>query len=139
MMNEWQQFVWLCERAAQFILFPPVLICATVFGIIAACASFKQRPLETQLWRRSYWLVFTQLLFYPAIIGMAVRGPSQQASPLASLFSNILFLTSLGLAMFWIWRMKGLRLLAISLVGLQQLLLLGALLMAGMAISGDWL
>jgi len=138
-MNQWQQFVWLCERAAQFIVFPPFLICSTVFGIIGVCAAYKRRPLETQLWRRSYWLVFTQLLFYPAIIGMAVRGPSQQASLVASLFSNILFLTSLSLAGFWIWRMKGLRLLAISLVGLQQLLLLGAFLMAGMVISGDWI
>jgi hypothetical protein len=143
-MNEWQQFVWLCEQAAEFILFPPFLICSTIFGIIIAGACIKQYPFKMQLWRTSYWLVFTQLLFYPAVIGVAVLGgvnfsPPQQPNSVGSLYSEILFYASLGLAAFWIWRMKGLRLLAFSLIAPQQMLLLAAFLVADMAIAGRWL
>ncbi len=143
-MNEWHQFVWLCEQAAEFIIFPPFLICSTVFGIIIAGACIKQHPFKVQLWRRAYWLVFTQLLFYPAVICVAVLGgvnfrPPPQSNSVASLYSEILFWASLGLAAFWIWRMKGLRFLAFGLIALQQMLLLGAFLVADMAISGRWL
>jgi hypothetical protein len=46
---------------------------------------------------------------------------------------------SLALAAFWVFRMKGVRWFALCLVIMLQLILLGALFVAGMAISGDWL
>jgi len=46
---------------------------------------------------------------------------------------------SLALAAFWVYRMKGLRWFAVSVVTVLEMILVGAFFVAGMAISGDWL
>jgi hypothetical protein len=143
-MNEWRYFVWLCEQAAEFVVFPPVLICSAVLGIIIAGLCVGLRPIRTGLWKGSYWFVFTQLLFYPAVLSVAALGanplpPTHEPNMLASACADILSWVSLALAGFWVWHMKGLRWLAVSLVVLQELLLFGPFLVAEMAISGRWL
>jgi hypothetical protein len=50
-----------------------------------------------------------------------------------------LFYISLVTSGLWLWRMKGLRWLSASLLVLQQVMLIGAGLVAGMSVSGDWL
>ncbi|HST79646.1 MAG TPA: hypothetical protein VLN58_14260 [Verrucomicrobiae bacterium] len=143
-MNEWHYFLWLCEQAAEFIVFPPFLICSAVLSIIVAALCIGFRPIKNGLWKGSYWLVFTQMLFYPAVLAVATLGASPMPRPpepnkLASACTDILSWASLALAGFWIWRMKGLRWLAVSLVVLQQVLLYGPFLTAEMAITGRWL
>jgi len=46
---------------------------------------------------------------------------------------------SLASCGFWIWRMKGFRWYATSLMALAELVTWGALFVAGMSITGDWL
>jgi hypothetical protein len=143
-MNDWRYFLWLSEQAAEFIVFPPVLICSAVLGLIVAALCFVLHPIKTGRWKRSYWLVFTQVLFYPAVLAVATLGPNpmpptHEPNRLASVCADILSWASLAMAGFWIWRMKELRGLAISLVALQELLLFGPFLVAAMAISGQWL
>lgn len=143
-MNTWRYFVWLCEQAAEFIVFPPFLICSAVLGIIIAGLCVGLRPIKAGLWKRWHWFVFTQLLFYPAVLAVAALGANampriHEPNKLASVCADILSWASLALAAFWVWRMKGLRWLAFSVVMLQQVLLLGPFLVAEMAISGRWL
>jgi hypothetical protein len=40
---------------------------------------------------------------------------------------------------FWVYKMKGLRWFAVSLVGLLEVIILSASFVAGMSVSGDWL
>ncbi len=143
-MGQWVQFVWLFKMAGEFVLFTPVLIVCALLSVSTALACVKQRPMRSGLWRSSYWLVLTQLLFYPALIAVAVLGgvnfrPVREPNKTALLYTDVLACASFALAVFWVWRMRGLRWLAVSLVLLEELLLLGAFVTAGMAISGGWL
>jgi hypothetical protein len=139
-----QSFLWLSREGFEFILFPPFLIASVAALAVIAFMCARQRPIRGGLWLKSYWLVFTQMLFYPAVLAVAVLGgvnvvPPRAPNHTASLYADVLWWTSLGLAAFWVWRMKRLRWLALGLVTLQQTLLEGAFLVAGMAISGRWL
>ena len=116
-----------------------------IIGLFVSLA--RQKPFERGLWKRYYSLVFTQLLFYPAIIAIGVlygvgSSPTQRlpkVNPFADWTLDVLFGVSLVSALFWICRMKGMRWFAFCLVFLQQILLFGALFVAGMSITGDWL
>jgi len=130
--------------AAEFVVYPPFLV---VFGLLIVnliCAYMTQRPFQKGRWSSSYWLVFTQILFYPAVIGVAVLGgvsfqPTHEPNKVASLWVSVLWWASLVLGVLWTWRMKGIRWTAFSLVALQEFLFLGAFFTADMAISGRWL
>jgi hypothetical protein len=111
-----------------------------------AVAFVRQQPFKRQLWRTSHWLIFTQLLFFPAVVAVGVLFPAV-SSVRPDLKENImghrlldgLFYLSLSTSAFWVWRMRGLRWLAASLLLLQQVILTGAGFVAGMSVSGDWL
>lgn len=143
-MSRAAQFLWLCKMAAEFVLYPPFHV---VFGLLIvnlACAYIIQRPFQGDRWCRSHWLVFTQVLFCPAVIAAAVLGgvnlpPIHEPDRIASLFIRALFWASLITGVFWTWRMKGIRWTAFSFVALQQFLFLAAFFTADMAVSGNWL
>jgi hypothetical protein len=134
--------------ALEFMLLPPVCI---VFGLMAATLTWagqKERPFQTRLWKPYHWLVFTHLLFFVAAIVLGVLC----AMPVADYFSAarytdrsaISWLDALGYGSFascafWIWRMKGFRWFAGSLMGLIELVTFGALFVARMSVTGDWL
>jgi hypothetical protein len=134
-------FLW----SLQFLVVPPVLVMTgiCIVGVVVAFA--RQQPFRTRLWRPSYWLIFTQLLFFPAIVAVGVLFPAVSGRP--HLQGNVmgerlldgLFYISLVTSGLWLWRMKGLRWLSASLLVLQQVMLIGAGLVAGMSVSGDWL
>jgi hypothetical protein len=143
-MSQLQQFFWLCKFAGEFVLFPPCLIAFTLLLINLVIACVKQRPFQKGLWRSSYWLVLTQMLFSPAVMMVAVLGgvdfvPQREASKVTPLIADVLFWVSVALAVFWIWRMKGLRWFSFSVVILEQFLLCGAFVAADMATSGRWI
>ena len=106
-----------------------------------------QKPFERMVWKRYYSLVFGQMCFYPAIIAIgvlyrAISSPTQhlaKVNPFVDWTLDVLFGLSLVSGLFWICRMRGLRWVAFCLVLLQQVLLFGALFIAGMSITGDWL
>jgi hypothetical protein len=108
-------------------------------------AFVRQQPFRTRLWRTWHWLIFTQLLFFPAMVAIGVLFPAPDGpihSPgnrMGEWLLDGLFYLSLATSAFWWWRMKGLRWLATSLLVLQHVMLTGAGLVAGMSVSGDWL
>ena len=61
------------------------------------------------------------------------------ASSTAGWVSGLLGWLSLALAAFWVYRMKGIRWFAFSVVAMLQIILMGAFFVSGMAVSGDWL
>ena len=138
------QFWTLSVWSLQSLLYTSLLLL-----LIAACLSlvlafWKQRPFSCPLWKSSHWFVLTQLLFFPLVISIGVLYPapspsSYHASSTAGWVSGLLGWLSLALAAFWVYRMKGVRWFAFSLVAILQIILMGAFFISGMAVSGDWL
>jgi hypothetical protein len=140
----WTYSVWSLEF---LVVIPSILIIVLLATVSLAIAYWKQRPFQNPLWKNSYWFVLTQLLFFPVVISIGVLYPADGPSYLRSTAHHSLannacdFLSWLSLALsgFWVYRMKGLRWFAASLVTLLEMILFGAFFVAGMAITGDWL
>jgi hypothetical protein len=108
-------------------------------------AAFIQKPFRPPVWRRSYWWVFAQLLFFPLILAAADLfpasggGPFAKANPYGERILDVLFIPSIVSACVLVYHLKGLRWLAVALMLLEESILSGALFIAGMIVSGDWL
>jgi hypothetical protein len=141
----WQQFAVYSKWSFQALMIPHVLALLIICVVSLAIACVRQRPLRREVWRWSYWLVLTQLLFFPATIAVGVAFPASsswprpQANAVGGRWLDILFYVSVATGCFWIYRMKGLRWFAASLVGVQELIVFCAGFIAGMSVSGDWL
>jgi len=115
------------------------LLSLTSLTVCLACT--RQKIMAR--WRSSYWLIFSQLLFFPIVVavGMLFRAETGAVRPnvfgVRCLYAIIAL--SLALGCFWIYRLKGLCWLAVSLVVLQEALLSGTLFIAGMSVTGDWI
>jgi hypothetical protein len=67
------------------------------------------------------------------------HSPYPRENQIGTVCLDILWCASFASCAFWVWRMKGFRWFAISLMALLELPILGAILVAGMSVSGDWL
>ena len=139
----WTYSVWSVEF---LFLFPQILLIFLAATASLSISFWRQRPFQHPLWKRSHWLVLTQLLFFPIVICLGILYPANGPSSLraapnstASVACECLGWLSLALAVFWVYRMKGFRWFAVSAVAVLETILLGAFFVAGMAISGDWL
>jgi hypothetical protein len=137
----WTFSVWSFGALLHIPAFLAILIIACV-SLVLACR--KQRPFQSGLWKRSHWFVLTQLVYFPIVISLGVLYPASGPSfyhteSTASRACGLLGWLSLGTAGFWVYRMKGLRWFGFSLVAVLQVILMGAFIVAGMALSGDWL
>jgi len=140
----WPYFKWLFSEGLGFVNLPPfawagVLLAAGLIGSLAL-----QKPFARGRWKKRYWLAFSQLLFYPAIIAVGVlfRVPTQPtpiANPAAERALDVLFYLSLAFGGFRVYLMKSVRWLAFCLVGLQEIPIFGALLVASMSVTGAWI
>ena len=138
----WTYSIWSLEF---LVVLPRILIIVLLATASLAIAYWKQRPFQNPLWKNSYWFVLTQLLFCPIVISIGILYPADGPSflrstpphPLANNACAFLGFLSLALAAFWVYRMKGLRWFAASLVTLLEKILFGAFFVAG--ITGDWL
>jgi hypothetical protein len=134
-------FLW----SVQFLGVPTMLLAITLCAVGVILAFTLQKPFQRQLWRPWHWLIFTQLFFFPAIVAVGVlfpapSGPRQsQGNVTGQHLLDGLFYLSLATTAFWCWRMRGMRWVALSLLFLQEVLLAGAGLVAGMSVSGDWI
>jgi hypothetical protein len=141
----WSRFQLYFLWGLEAWMLPPLLIIglASLTSLVLSLRSHEVR----KRWRTSYWFVLTQLVFFPLAIAVGASFPASSTSPLEPRRPNLLgehildalTLLSLGMALFWIYRMKGLRWLATSLVILEEVLVWGALFIAGMSVSGDWI
>ncbi len=135
------------EWALEFVVVPPICFAFALAAISLVWAAQKQRPFQTGLWKPHHWLAFTHLLFFVAAIAVGVLGQNQVTNPTithsvdrtAALYLDAVTYGSLASCGFWVWRMKGFRWYATSLMALAELITWGALFVAGMSITGDWL
>ena len=141
----WEDFHRLFLWSVQFLGVPPVIL-MTAICIVGVVVSFaREQPFSTRLWRPWYWLIFTQLLFFPATVACGVLFPAVSGWPhpkenvIGHRLLDGLFYSSLATSAFWLWRMRGLRWLSASLLVLQQVILVGAGFVASMSVSGEWL
>jgi hypothetical protein len=141
----WQSFQQLSLWSFEALLLPPILLAMTICTLSLALAFGRQLPFRREVWRASYWLVFTQLLFFPAMITVGVLLPAGGVMPkpvpnmIGRWCLEALSYLSLALGCLWVYRMKRLRWFAVSLIAVQEILILCAGFMAGMSVSGDWL
>lgn len=131
--------------ALEFIIIPPVCFAFPLAAISLVWAGFKQRPLQTHLWKPYHWLVLTHVLFFVAAIVVGVLWPNPNptiagdSNRFATMCLDAVAYGSLASCAFWVWSMKGFRWYATSLMVLAELITWGALFIAGMSVSGDWL
>jgi hypothetical protein len=138
------RFAWW---ALEFMIVPPYCIAFVLAATSFVWATVKQRPLKRRLWKPHYWLVISHLLFFVAAVAVGVlwanpiTNPSvpHLADPSAKRYLDAVTYGSYASCVFWIWRMKGFRWYATSLMAMAELITWGALFVAGMSISGDWL
>ena len=60
-------------------------------------------------------------------------------NPAGETYLDVALYGSLASCAFWIWRMKGFRWSAAMLMAMLEVPVFGALFVAGMSVSGDWL
>jgi hypothetical protein len=138
-------FQALFHTSLRVLTIPPVMLLEAICVVSVVSAFVRQQPFRSGKWRSSYWLIFTQLLFFPAIVAVGVLFPAvslrpyPKENPTGHWLLDGLFYLSLATSAFWLYRMKGLRWLSLSLLALQQVILFGAGFIVGMSVSGDWL
>lgn len=111
-----------------------------------AAALIHKWPFHPDRWKKEYWLAFLSFIFIPTTIAIGVVGwidpslvPRPKPNALLVWTSNGLFIASIVIGIFWVYRMKGLRWFALAVALIQLWVLMGAGFIAGMALSGDWL
>jgi predicted membrane-bound mannosyltransferase len=135
---------WALEAV---VMLPPLAFTFTLVGISFVWAGIKQRPFKAGLWKPHHWLAFSHLLFFVAAIAVAVFYANPVTNPTIPHPSNpsgahcldAITYGSLASCGFWIWRMKGFRWYAASLMAMVEVITYSALIIAGMAVTGDWL
>jgi hypothetical protein len=92
------------------------------------------------MWRNQYWLSLTQFLFFFAFVWVSAVAPYDyhhaKQNPVAHWAIPILCFAAPAMAVFWIYRMRGLRWFAASLMGVQLGIALGGLGIAVLTTSG---
>ena len=129
----------------QFLILPPYLVVTIILlGGVAVSLVFD-RAIGHNVTKSTYWIAFAQFLCLPATLAIAATGSVDRfAAPyhpnqLGLWASNILFVVSLCLGAYWIWKMKSHRWFATSVALVQLWSLVVAGFVAGMALTGDWL
>jgi hypothetical protein len=137
----------MSESALEMALVPPLGLTFLLALITFLRTGWKKRLFLNQHWERYHWYVMTHVLFFFAAIATGVLGAVPLAGPLVSRHTepagtfclNAVLGASFASCAFWIWRMKGFRWFAASLMTIMEVPVLGAVFMAGMSVTGDWL
>ena len=124
------------------LVFPPLEVMFAVAALSLICAAAIQRPFRNQQWKRLYPLALTHLFFFFAVVAVGnlfVVNPRNGPNHTGVLLLETLMYCSFASCVFWTWRINGFRWLAGSLAFLLEVMTLGALFLAGMQVTGDWL
>ncbi len=135
------------EGAVAIMVLGPYWFVFALVVVSLVWAGLKQRPFQTRLWRPSHWLVLSHLLFFAAAIALGTLCPYPTTNPTIPHYPNrpaalclaALLYGSLASCAFWVWRMKGFRWFGSSLMALIEMPTVGALFVASMSVTGDWL
>ena len=130
-MSFFSTFLRLAEWALDAVFIPRVLIVCVLALASLTLAAKRQKPFERHLRRPYHWLTLTHLLFFPAVIaaGMIwanpITNPSipHRAVEAGQRWLDVLMYASLASCVWWVWRMRGFRWFAASLMLLGELLL----------------
>jgi len=140
-------FLRFSQWAFEAVLIPRVLVILALISTSLILAAIRQRPFKRELWKPYHWFVLTNLLFFPAVIACGViwanpvTNPTVQHHPIETgrRALDALWYASLVSCAWWVWRMKGFRWLAASLMLLAEIPVWCGLFIAGMSVAGDWL
>jgi hypothetical protein len=146
MTHFWVGF-WTYLRWSLEFLYEPPFVYATLLLVSNFIASIiRQSPFRKPISKQTYFIVVLQFLFFPATLAVAVLGRVDWQQPHVPgpnywglRAEDLCDLGSLILGIYWVWRMKGLRWFALSLVILQLWLLQAAGFIAAMSLTGTWL
>jgi hypothetical protein len=146
-MSQAQTYFEYALWALQALLLPPLLAVAGVAGLSFILSAFGQNPMRTGRWKQYHWLAAAHLLFFFAAIAVGVTWRNPQVNPtlphtanaVGKMWLDVITCSSLVSCAFWVWRMKGFRWFAASLMVLLQVPVFAALFVAGMSVSGDWI
>jgi hypothetical protein len=149
-MNSLSYGFRLATWAVEFAVLLPFLYWPFTLGLIGVMMAtgywWSRYPPQRRAWRSHYWLVFSHLLFFVFAIGLGAARPNPQypgtphhRDELGLMFLQVLWYGSWMSCAFWIWRMRNFRWIAALLLLGTQFLVGGALFIAGMSITGDWI
>jgi hypothetical protein len=142
-MTEFRQFAWLLREALGFSTMPPILILMAICAICGLSAAYAQRRSLAEWRARPSWLFVVYLVLYLLMILVPVLGgirvDKRFPNRTEEFWLNVLFVGSITFSGYLIYRMKGLRWVAVCLAGIAEAALLGAFFVAGMAASGSWM
>jgi hypothetical protein len=134
--------------AVESMILPPLCILLPLAVVSLVWAWRRQQPMKGQLWKPVHWRVLSHLFFFAATIlvgtlypaeGWPYGGLARAIHHRAEGAISVLFYGSVVSCGFWIWRMKGFRWFAASLMAVIECPIIGAVFIAGMSVSGDWL
>lgn len=138
----WRYFRWGLEF---LYVWPALIVTLLLAGNLVAAIAIRG-PFGHNKWRNQYWLMFVSLLFVPAttvvgVIGAVDPNPAIPRHPNTPglWITNAMFVASIAFGAFWTYRMKGLRWFASAFALVQLLILCAVGLIAGMALTGDWI
>ena len=124
-------------------MLPPLCIFLPLAVVSLVWAWRRQQPMRRHLWRPVHWLVLSHLFFFGTAIIIGTLYPYDRTARAihhrAAQVLNVLFYGSLVSCAFWVWQMKGFRWFAASLMAVIECPIVGALFIAGMSVTGDWL
>ena len=140
-------FLRFAEWALEAVLIPRVLIVCVLAVTSLALAAVRQKPYSRGLWKPYHWLVLTHLLFFPAVIAAGIIWANPITNPTVPHHAieagrwwlNVLMFASFASCVWWVWRMRGFRWFAVSLMLLAEVLVFCSLFISGMSVAGDWL
>ena len=146
MTHFWETYWTYLRWSLEFLYEPPFAYASLLLSLNFLASVIRQRPFHKPIWKQTYFIVVLQFLFFPSVLAVAVLGrvdwqqvPFPGPNKWGLRLEDLCDLGSLILGVYWVWRMKGLRWFALSLV-ILQLWLLGAVgFIAAMSLTGTWL
>jgi len=138
----WKYSGW----ALEFVVLPPCFLLFGAGAVGMVWEGWKQRHSIVAFWKPHHWLFLTHWLLFILAILLGVMGEEPHAGMMragylpqsyAEAGNQAILWCSFASCAFWIWRMKGFRSFAGSLMVLVEVPVLGAIFLAGMLITGD--
>ena len=144
-MQFWSTFGRYLHWAVEFLWVPPFVYGTIALLVALPLAIWQSWTSIRHNWKPKHWLMFLQFVFFPAELAVAVLGtvpsipwPRQQPHSWATMFDAGLSWGCLLFGAFCVWRMKGLRAIALLTLLWAQWLMQGAGLIAASALSSIW-